>query len=83
MLKRSNMKNFLRLGVALTILVTSEGCYSGRPVIVERPAPRVIVRPPQPRPGYRWVEGRHLGSHKRPIYKNGYWKGPSKKRHHY
>lgn len=76
------MKNLFYVGVAITMLVTFEGCYSGRPIIVERPATRVIVRPPQPRPNYRWVEGRYVGSRKKPIYKNGYWKAPSRKRHH-
>ena len=74
------MKKFIYLSIALVMLVSFEGCYSGR--YVATPS-RTVIIPQQPGPGYVWVEGRWTGPLRRPIGRDGYWSAPGRNRYRY
>jgi hypothetical protein len=74
------MKNTLKVIVLATVLLVpaatanaqvSVGIHIGEP-----PAPRAYVVPPQPGPGYDWVEGYQYPVNGRYKWHNGYWTRP-------
>jgi len=68
------MKKIMVFGALMFALISTESC---RTTVVEKPAPpAVVVKPPQPRPNYIWIDGEWYRAGGRYQYRQGYWAPP-------
>lgn len=66
-----------RLIIFATLFIALGSMESCRTAVVTKPAqPAVVVRPPQPRPEYVWVDGEWYRSGGNYQYRQGYWVAP-------
>lgn len=68
------MKKIIVFGALILSLIGMESCKT---TVATRPAqPAVVVRPPQPRPDYIWIDGEWYRTGGKYQFRQGYWAPP-------